>query len=580
MTEEERRALTHQEGDTPQGPSFEQLGTSPELHAMSKEDRQRAMAIGQKLTVFARQNPDTPDGQRAMAMVAKLKDKLTARYREPTDAPDIGGAGTVAARNYADAATFGLSNKVADKITKSLEPEADLAAVHESNARENAQHNLAAAGGQVAGFTSGGPNLLFKAVRPITAGIQAARGAGLGAHAALGALRGAAETAITMPVAGGIRAGIESDAPTLRERFSDAAQGALNEAKNLPLTATVGAGLGAFAGAARGIRNGHSQTARDIQTVEDVGKGQVNPLKGGAHGGYYESDVLKGAHSDDQVGEVARRAGDRVRAGLNNEFEQAGQEYAANRGEAKDSGALARNVDVHDLYKRALQLVKSQRTTGMTKHMLETEVIKPLGRKLGTGMTLEEFNDFRGKLGDLAEPPLGGSTPESRQFGDLAAEARARLKDTALGEVNAQYAERMQKLEDAHRKLGFGGGGRTHTDIEDPVAAKKVANFIAREGQTSVTSGIQDQDAKDFLKLYPQFEQELAAPELLRAAQRLRFTLHPPGGGLHHVASGLVRHNIEPALAGAYRLGRGALRLNPLLQGAISATGMTDQEAQ
>lgn len=573
MTEEERRAQSHTAGDTPSGPSIDQLAHSPELHAMSKEDRKRAMDIGQRLHQFATQNPDSPDGQRAAQMVSRIKEKLTEGDRQPVEAPDIASGPEVGARNFADAATFGLSNKIADSATKYLEPQADMEAVHRSNDRENRAHSGSAALGQVAGFAApfGGPGLLFKAARAATAPLAAGAEAGLGARIGLGALRGGAETALALPASGGLRGAIESDAPTLRGRFEAAGKGALDEAKNLGVTAPIGGLLGAASAAAQGLRFGHSQTGRDIRTVEDVGKGTVNPLRGGGRGGYFDSEVLKGAHSDSDVGEVARRAGDRIRKGLNEDFSQAGQEYATARTDAANSGALARDVDVYDLYKKAIDLAQSHRTTNATKRLLEAEVIEPLSAHIGTGMKLQDFNDFRGKLGDLAEPPAIGSTPESRQFGDLAADARGVVKNTALGEVNTRYAERMDKLEQGHQRLGF--RNRTHTDIEDPVAAKRAANFVAREGQTSVTSGIQDQDAKELLKLYPQFEQELAAPELLRAAQRLKLGLGHTGGGLHHIAGGLISHNIEPALAAAYRLGKPLNNLNPLLQAAIRAMG-------
>lgn len=577
MTPEEIAARSHSLEDAPKYPTLEETARTIEP-ALSPKDIGRLVKMGAKLNDLARANPDTPDGQRAGQMVAKIKGRLNEHFTNLDTAPQAtAGPGTVALHNFADAATFGGSGKVADVLTKKVAPEADLDVLHDVEKQENRNNPGAATLGQIAGSVApyGGPGLLFKAANTALGGLRAGAGASTAARLGVGFGRGAASTLLANPIQGGIRGAIEAKPG---ERSEGIRQGILKEVQNLPASMLLGGALGAAAEGARGIRYSHGQTGRDIRTVEDVGGGETSLLKG-AKGGRYASPALKNlpGTAEDQVGEIARRAGDEVRGTLNKHFTNAGEEYAASTKDAADSGALAREVDVYGLYKQAMDLVKSQRTTQATKGLIENEVLKPLAAHLGTGMKLSDFNDFRGKLGDLAEAPVGGSTPETRQFGDLAESARGVVKDTAYGDINTKYAEAMDKLERAHQKLGF-GTGTTHTDINNPTAAKKVANFVLREGQTTGTSGIQGPDARELLALYPELRSQLELPELLRAQQRLKPGLHAPGGGLHHLMLGTLRHNIEPLTALAYRAGGRAEAANPLFQAILRS--MREQENQ
>ena len=106
--------------------------------------------------------------------------------------------------------------------------------------------------------------------------------------------------------------------------------------------------------------------------------------------------------------------------------------------------------------------------------------------------------------------------------------------------------------------------GISHS-VPATVAERKIANFIARHGEDTKTAGMQNEDARRLEELYPgRFTQELHAPEMLRAKQRLSLGFGGQGG-LHHRVLPPLTHNIEPLMATGYLLGRRAPVLYPLI---------------
>jgi hypothetical protein len=535
----------------------------------TKEDSARAMKIRAQLHQVASASPDTPDGQRAARMVQQIDSKFSQHWFHPAT-PDAESPGETFVRHFADSATFGGASKAGEALVRRKvegyetpdrygQSPASLSA--ESRDLGDTRNPGSALIGEVAGAAVpyGGPGLAFRGAGALAKGIRVGKEASTLAHVTAGAARGAATSAIASPVVAGARAAISGEDMTPRERIAQALE-AMKAQATSPATYTVGAGLGALEGGSQAFRAGSSQTARDIRTVEDVAKGTATPL--GPMGGYYESPILKGMHTDEDVGEVAHRAATSVQGKLNRQFKAAGDEYAAGTNEARDSGALARDIDPNPLLQQAYTMLKDHRLTTSTKAAIEREVVNPLLDIMtspgGNGtMRLEDFNAFKGKLGDVAHVPVGGdSTFQNRAFGELADTARTMRHATALGDVDRAYAQRMDKLEGAHEAMGF--RNKTHTDEGDPVAVRKMANFVARHGEDTKTAGMQNEDARRIESLFPgMVTQELSAPEMLRARQRMT-----PGlggsGGLHERVGGFIHHNAEPLAVGAYQMGKRA----------------------
>lgn len=534
----------------------------------SPADSARAMKIRAQLHQVATSQPDSPDGQRAARMIQQLDDKFSEHWFRPMK-PSHETAVDTGIRHFADSVTFGGAGAVARKLSSAIpgyneqdrrgDSPASLQRAEEH--RGDVENPGAALAGEVAGAAVpvGGPGLVLKGASKIARVIRTGEEAGALARVAAGAGRGLVTNAIASPVNAGIRAAVSGDDMTARQRL-EAAFGAAKQEATSPITYAAGAGLGALEGGAQAFRAGNTQTARDIRTVEDVAKGRVSPV--GPSGGYYESPVLKGMHTDEDVGAVSRRAGDSIRSKLNAEFQAAGKQYGAEIEDARNSGALARQIDPGAVLQQAQQMMASPRFTQSTKSAIEREVINPLLDVMTTphgsgSMRLEDFNAFKSKLGDLGNVPIGTDTTfQSRAFQDMANTARALRDRTAMGDIDRGYAQRMDRLEAAHEAMGL--RDRTHTDMEDTVAARRVANFVARHGEDTKTAGMQNADVARVESQFPGLlTQEMAAPEMLRARQRMT-----PGlggsGGLHERVGGLLHHNAEPVAVAAYQLARKA----------------------
>jgi len=568
VTPEEKAAATHAPA-----PSALDTDVANAADIISPEDMKLLSERRKAYAQLANDPRVEPRDREAAKQRYSAVARIMASQQPKGIAPSIEGPGETFLRHAADAATFGGASYAARKLARAKIPGFDdpvsptLPAPSEQMAIDDAAsdktNELSALGGELAGsmVPYGGPALAFKGAGALTkAGARLLpKLASPVARVGGGALRGALTVGIANPAIAGARAAFSDN-----ERPAEAIKRELTN----PLPYLLGAGVGAFEGAAGAIRESKGQTGRDIRTVEDIAKGRVSPI-GGAKGGYFKSPVLEGMSTDEHVGEVARKAGQSIQGKLNDEFGAAGKEYGQTVDDARQNGALARRLDPGPLLEQAQHMVKSYRFSGATKGAIEREVITPLMDVMtspnGNGtMSLEDFNAFKGKLGDFADVPTGGdSTFQSRAFGEMADTARTMRHATALGEADRAYATRMDRLEKAHESLGF--RDTTHTDMGDPVAERKIANFIARHGEDTKTAGMQNEDARRLEELYPgRFTQELHAPEMLRAKQRLSLGFGGQGG-LHHRVLPPLTHNIEPLMATGYLLGRRAPVLYPLI---------------
>lgn len=533
----------------------------------SKQELSRLMKIRAQLFQVEKNNPGTPDAERAKRLYTKIDDKITPWIFHGLE-PDVETGGETFVRHFANAATFGGADAIGRAAVRKGVPGAEepigregttpMGRSRQGEIESDAQNRGAAVGGELAGslLPGTGPSTVFKGAGKLFRGIQAGREASPLLKAAAGGARGGLTTAVGAPVVGGTRAAIEEDVP-LRERFARALAAAGKEATSIPNYA-LGVGLGAVGGLAESIGTSNTQTGRDITTVEELGEGaKVTPF-GGARGGMFKSPELKDMKTDADRGRLALTAGNRIRAKLNKVHEDLGADFKAAELEAQQSGALARNVDPFPLYKEAVAAMEGMGTTAPGRSRIKAEILAPLQDYIdtGSGIPAKEWHAFASKLKGMARLKTGTDADlDSMKLGDLAQRAKDPLEHTPYGEMDAKYRAGKEKLQRAYQTLGFRDAPNT-TKPNDPVAADKVANFLLQLGKDTETGGkrIARADASSLESDFPQLKPDLRGPRLLGAKERLSFGL--PHGGLHRNALGIAAQQIEPSLVALYLLGR------------------------
>jgi hypothetical protein len=389
----------------------------------------------------------------------------------------------------------------------------------------------------------------------------------------------------------------------------------------------AGIALGGLGGIAKGIRGGDTRTGEDIRSVEEAG-GRPGVFRG-AKGGAFEEAPLKGRRGTTaDVGEVAREAGDEIRGGLNKRMDAASERYGeglerirrdefvaeparrralasgkpedtwesptrvsenpnwkldgqSSRGvEGPTKGAGTGALSTDPIRQAAEQLLESEELTRGARASIKSEVLDVLADK--PTMSVEKMNQFRRKLQNLAKY---GEKTDAPHFKALHQEAKRIIDETELGQVNADYSQAIEASKRAHRQLGV-GRGVSRTDIEDPVAGKKVARVVRRQEENTSTAGQEAKDVAKFIDENPEFGRLLQSSKLMAAKGRLRLGF-PENGGLYEKIGGFLGRNVEPALGGVvYPLGSavggtGAALAPPMinkLQQALEEQRRRDQE--
>ncbi|MEP6652070.1 MAG: hypothetical protein ABJA82_01860 [Myxococcales bacterium] len=414
-------------------------------------------------------------------------------------------------------------------------------------------------------------------------GARAGAAAGGGAGAIVGgAAGGALGGAATAPLVGGALAAgqtaVQGDVTDAPRAGYEAAKATLKD----PLAMAGGAVLGGLGGASQGIRSGDTQTGQDLRLVEEFG-GSPRLLTG-AKGGAFESPILRDRRgTTGEVGEVAREAGDSIRTGLNAKTKALQDQYAAgkrrlatddfvaspSRRRADSDGtqvmadpnfvpegviprgdvtkprptpAGSEILDTAPMLDATSKLLESKRLPASAKAAIKSEVLDVL-EESGGRMSVDDFNDFRGKLQDLSKV---GEPGAKAHFRTLYKAAKDIIDDTEYGQLNATYSKGIEAQKRRHRQLGL-GRTTTATDIEDPIAAKKVARVVRRQDENTATAGQEAVDVQRFIEENPEFRNALAASRLLSAKGRLRVGV-PETGGLYERVGGLAMRNAEPLL--------------------------------
>ncbi len=380
--------------------------------------------------------------------------------------------------------------------------------------------------GQMSGSMAG------RLVSPIAA-------AGSGGRAAAGMLGGAAANTIANPLIAGGQAAVRGDNPII-----DISNAFKND--SLP-NAIVGGAVGLPVGLAAGIHGSHTQAGRDIRLAESYGA-TPTPF-GGAKGGVFDSRLLSGVEgSTREAGSMARRAGREVLGGL--EGEQAGlsKEYAAAKQLAGDQGFLEGRVRPDYVRDEAQKLLRGERLTAGQKAAVESEVNAALERHPG-GMTVEDFNDFRAKIGDIFGTGPGEAAHPA--LDRIRQAAKRSVDETEMGPINERYHKGTESLNKKYEQLGIS------RDSEPRIQEKSVAGTILRRGENTPTAGIQEPAIEEFLQANPQYRPMFDSVSLLNAKDRMGASLQSHGGTLYTRMHGALHHNLEPLQVGAYRLGMG-----------------------
>jgi hypothetical protein len=366
----------------------------------------------------------------------------------------------------------------------------------------------------------------------------AAAGKGVLGKTAAGAIGGGVANEFAMPVIAGGQAAVRGENP-----FPVMKEEALN-----PVNAAAGALLGGISGAARGIRES-GQTGRDIRLVEGYGA-KPGPL--GPKGGIFEAPMMhdiEGSARDQ--GMASRLAAERVMNSLDEEQAALGSNYAKEKLAARDAGFLEGKIDTDAVRQDAHKLLSGTSLTTGERSAIQREVLDELDKYPG-GMTVDQFNDFRGKLGRVFGVGPGETSVPAIDV--LRQAAKRTVDDTEMGPINEAYSKGRARINRQHEQLGTVEGGRRG------VQERRIANIVQRRANDEAPgTGIQDAGdlgTEQFLKENPKYRAMFDTARLLAAKERMTAGIEPQGGFFRRVGKhGLLEKNLEPALVGAYRLG-------------------------
>lgn len=439
-------------------------------------------------------------------------------------------------RGADDMVTFGAGQKLARKAGElvgdtSMSEEQGKADVRESpNARGY---------GRLAGsFSPGGATATvgrgaLKLASPI---MNAGRGF-LG-KAASGTIGGAVANEFAMPVIAGGQAAVrgENPLPIMKEE-------ALN-----PVNAAAGALLGLAGGSARGIRE-TGQTGRDIRLVEQYGA-KASPF--GPKGGVYDSPLFQHMEGTAmEQGQLSKQAAERVLNTMDDEAAALSRKYVTDKAAARDQGQLEGMIDTGAVRQDAESLIAGTGLTTGERAAIRREVIDELDQYPG-GMTVDQFNDFRQKLGRIFG--VGPGETAVPALDKLRQAAKRTVDETEMGPINEAYSKGLERRTRQHEQLGIAEGGRR--DVQE----RRLANIIQRRANDEAPgTGIQeagDLGTGQFLAENPQHGPMFDSARLLAAKERMTAGVEPQAGFFRRFSKhGLLEKNLEPAAVAAYRLG-------------------------
>lgn len=550
----------------PGGPNADQarriLSKLPKINVGRKDRTEAGPQIHGELSASDIEGslPPTPDE------AVGIENRMAGNELGPSTAAFLlGGGGRQLLRGADKMLTFGLGQKLATKggrAISGIEPYTDL----ELTAKADAEaHPDAMIAGELAALLTG-KGLAGMAGR---AGMGAFRGianAGRGfiGRTVAGGLAGAGANAVAMPLIAGGQEAVEqalpskpTDAPFLdrAKKVGDVVKGELTN----PANYIAGGLFGAGSGVARGIRES-GQAGRDIRLVEKYG---ATPSPRGPRGDVFETPLFQGLEGTArEQGAVSRYVGDNVLKNIAEEEAALGKQYATSKAEAEAAGQLEGRVDPMFVREEADRLMRSERLTDAAKNQIQREVVDALERH-PNGMTVDDFNDFRGKLGDIFG--IGPSEARHPAIDSLRRAAKRTVDETEMGPINEAYSKGKERIQRMHEQLGVNPESRQ--DIKERSLANTIDQRSGQERTAGIRSGaegvpVSDRSVEQFLEENPRYRQLFDLPELLAAKERMTLGIEPEAGFHRRMGSHVLHKNIEPALVGAYRLLKPAEKLS------------------
>jgi hypothetical protein len=271
---------------------------------------------------------------------------------------------------------------------------------------------------------------------------------------------------------------------------------------------------------------------------------------------------------------------------------------AAMAGEDARLPPAYRMVDVTPVKQKMLEVMRDKSTDPATQAFLAHQV-KILDEFHTTDngmveMTHKDINGLKSMLQNASNPglPPGAGSVRDVKIGQVAAVAKSIVDTGPYAEANANYAAAKNASGDFREALGMARRPAPSEAIDEG----KAARFLARQGQTTTTAGIQggDQRLADLVAQHPELARTIDAPNLLKAKADLQLgTGNHVGGLIHRPAAsvlGMAAHNAS-AIAGraAYwpakgmaGVGRDALSqgINPLVAAAQQNQQAEEQRRQ
>ena len=477
---------------------------------------------------------------------AKAQEEQSAAPAKAPDQPGIGerivgglkkglGAAESFANGFNNSFAFGLPGKALDLWdrtagTSPLLRDMGLADVNgPENRRERASHfpdaNLAGkAGGTVltgfagpeAALGKGAAGLMGMIEQKLPAAVQTGVPWMLAKATGTGALGGAGASA----------ADAATNGASPREIGSSALTGGL-------VGGAIGGGLGAGGVIADKTANAvmDSEGGKARRLIESRG-GTVGPMTSGK-GGVFDNELAGLKANDRGIGEAGRRAAGTVLSDTESKFyKDTAAPHSANRAAIAASPEGQATRDITPIYSQLVGLERSKRLTPSERGLVG-QVLKDLDKHVsenGVMMTEEQINDFRGMLGDLSGRGSPGEPSVAQSKLDKVTGATKGMVDEGpYAKTNAMFAAGKSKLERQRNILDLPENPSTSLDParsapeggrENEVA--KVANFLARDEQNTITGGVRNADrVARFVAENPEYAQTLELPEIMRAKAEL-----------------------------------------------------------
>lgn len=377
--------------------------------------------------------------------------------------------------------------------------------------------------------------------------------AGAGAAGALGA--GPAGQAI----AGGAAAGA---APTAMEGAP--ATDIVRDAGIGAAAPTVGAVL---TGAGKAVLASKGAKAR--QLIEGYG-GKVGL---GDSGSGLPEFAGRGKVSDYDIGEAARESGQKLLAENDRRLDTNGKQPYQSEVDSIKSSGMGRNLaDASPVRTKMEELAADKRLQPDVRERLRRDMMtfdKEHGGKRWV-MSEADMNDYRRMYFDRARFDSRSGAPGAPEWAAVGGEFKSLVDKGPFEPANAKYAKAIGEHGDFREAFGMAREPSPNEQIDE----RRIANALARRGQTTTTAGVQQGDKRmdALLGSDPALQRVAAAPELLRAKADLQPGIPEHGGLIHRVApAGLVAHNLSPLTGRAlYNPARAAVPTGQALTGAAA----------